>query len=95
VLAAAGQELAEAAALAFAKLRRIEAEAPAPKSGTPMVPDVAFTGSVLRCSSIVREQMIESLRRALPAVRVLPHAVDPIMGALWALRHEPQGRIAG
>jgi glucosamine kinase len=81
VLAAAGQELAEAAALAFRKMRALE-------SDLSIVPGIAFTGSVLRFSGIVREQMIDSLRRALPTVHVLPQAVDPIMGALWrAGRH--------
>ncbi len=79
VLAAAGQELAEAAALAFVKMRDLESE-------TSMVPSIAFTGSVLRSSSIVREQMIESLRRALPTVYILPDAVDPIMGAVLIAR---------
>jgi N-acetylglucosamine kinase-like BadF-type ATPase len=79
VLAAAGQELAEAGALAFAKVWALERDySPAP--------GVAFAGSVLRGSSIVREQMIESLRRALPTVHILPEAVDPILGALWVLR---------
>ena len=67
VLAAAGQELAEAGALAFAKFHARDLE-----GDLSMVPSVAFTGSVLRSSSIVREQMIESLRRALPTVHVLP-----------------------
>jgi glucosamine kinase len=80
VLAAAGQELAEMGALAFAKMRDLE-------SGTGVAgTGVAFTGSVLGSSSIVREQMIESLRRMLPTVHVLPHAVDPIMGAVLAAR---------
>jgi N-acetylglucosamine kinase-like BadF-type ATPase len=75
VLAAAGRELAEAGALAFAKIRALEYDrSPAP--------GVAFTGSVLRCSSIVREEMIENLRRALPTLHILPEAVDPILGAV-------------
>jgi glucosamine kinase len=84
VLAVAGQELAEAGALAFAKLRLIETRAL--EGGLSPAPRVAFTGSVLRLSSIVREHMIESLHRALPTVHILPQAVDPILGALWVLR---------
>jgi glucosamine kinase len=79
VLLTAGQELAAAGVLAFAKMRDLE-------GGLPISPEVAFTGSVLRSSSIVREQMIESLRRALPTVHVLAEAVDPILGAVLAAR---------
>lgn len=79
VLLEGGRYLAEIAMLAYRKLRRIE---PDPS----VVPGVAFTGSILRHVALVRETMIESIRRQAPAAPIVPEAVDPIMGALWQAR---------
>jgi N-acetylglucosamine kinase-like BadF-type ATPase len=79
VLAEAGQQLAAAAVLAFRKMRSLETN-----RGT--LAGVAFTGSVLRSAAMVREHMIENIRRHLPAIQIVPEAVDPVLGALWRAR---------
>jgi N-acetylglucosamine kinase-like BadF-type ATPase len=79
VLLEGGRQLAEIAMLAYRKLRRIE---PDPS----VVPGIAFTGSILRHVAMVRETMLENIRRQAPAAPIVPEAVDPIAGALWRAR---------
>lgn len=79
VLERGGRLLGEDAAEAFRHIRRVEPEQP--------MPGVAFTGSILEKVAFVRESMIDTIRRALPAVQILPEAVDPVAGALWQARH--------
>ncbi len=81
VLRAAGQALANDAALALDKLVALDRDAPL---------RLAFTGSVLEHIGRVRTTMIEELERLKRGVQVLPHAVDPVEGALWRAR-----RLAG
>jgi N-acetylglucosamine kinase-like BadF-type ATPase len=81
VLRAAGKTLAADAALALDKLRAVDGDAPM---------RLAFTGSVLEHIALVRTTMLEELERLRPGVDVLPHAVDPVEGALWRAR-----RLAG
>ncbi|MGC2544522.1 MAG: BadF/BadG/BcrA/BcrD ATPase family protein [Silvibacterium sp.] len=78
VLERGGRLLGEDAAEAFRHVRRIEPEQP--------IPAIAFTGSILDKVAFVRESMIETIRRILPAVEILPEAVDPLEGALWRAR---------
>lgn len=73
-----GRFLAEFALLAYRKMRAIEPDAPAA---------FAFTGSVLANIRMVREQMTESIRQALPTASIAREAVDPLEGALWRARH--------
>ncbi|MFZ0663103.1 MAG: BadF/BadG/BcrA/BcrD ATPase family protein [Acidobacteriaceae bacterium] len=78
VLERGGLLLGEDAAEAFRQVRRLDPEEP--------MPGIAFTGSVLEKVALVRESMMETIRRSLPTVAILPEAVDPLMGALWRAR---------
>lgn len=78
VLERGGRMLGENAAEAFRRVRQLD-------PGQPM-PGIAFTGSILEKVALVRESMIETIRRSLPTVEILPEAVDPLMGALWRAR---------
>jgi len=60
------------------RLRALEPDAP--------LPGIAFVGSVIENVAYIRESMIETIRRSLPTVEILPEAVDPIQGALWRAR---------
>jgi len=79
ILLDGGSFLADFALLAYRKMRAIEPDAPAA---------FAFTGSVLANIRMVREQMTESIRQALPTASIAREAVDPLEGALWRARHE-------
>jgi N-acetylglucosamine kinase-like BadF-type ATPase len=78
VLVRGGRLLGEDAAEAFRRVRRLDPDGP--------MPGIAFTGSVLEKVALVRESMMETIRRSLPTVEILPEAVDPLMGALWRAR---------
>jgi glucosamine kinase len=78
VLERGGRLLGEDAAEAFRHVRNLDPVAP--------LPGIAFTGSILEKVGIVRQSMIDTIRRALPTVEILPEAVDPIQGALWRAR---------
>ncbi|MGB7191235.1 MAG: BadF/BadG/BcrA/BcrD ATPase family protein [Acidobacteriaceae bacterium] len=78
VLERGGRLLGEDAAEAFRRVRRSEPEQP--------MPGIAFTGSILEKVTFVRESMMDTIRRSLPTVEILPEAVDPLMGALWRAR---------
>jgi hypothetical protein len=39
--------------------------------------------------------MMETIRRSLPTVRILPEAVDPLEGALWRARHVGSAQPVG
>ena len=75
LLARAGKELAELAAIV---LRRIA-------SIPPHVP-VAMTGSVFRQSEDVRRVFYNQLEASFPGIRLLDDFVDPVMGALALAR---------
>ena len=78
VLERGGRLLGEDAAEAFRHVRLAEPDQP--------MPSIAFTGSILEKVAFVRESMMDTVRRALPTVKILPEAVDPLMGALWRAR---------
>jgi N-acetylglucosamine kinase-like BadF-type ATPase len=78
VLERGGRLLGEDAAEAFRHVRRAEPDQP--------MPAIAFTGSILEKVAFVRDSLLDTIRRALPTVRILPEAVDPLMGALWRAR---------
>jgi len=73
-----GRLLGECATHAVRRLRALEPDAP--------LPGIAFVGSVIENVAYIRESMIETIRRSLPTVEILPEAVDPIQGALWRAR---------
>jgi len=77
VLRDAGKALAEDAALALDKMLALDPEAPS---------RLAFVGSVLERIEQVRTVMTDELLWVRPGVQVLPHAVDPVDGALWRAR---------
>jgi len=79
VLHLGGEMLGDGAAHALRRLRALEPDAP--------VPPIAYVGGIIKGVSFVRESMIETIHRSLPMVKVLPEAVDPVMGALWRARN--------
>jgi glucosamine kinase len=79
VLERGGRMLGEDAAEAFRRVRQFE-------PGQPM-PGIAFIGGILDKVAFVRESMIETIRRTLPTVQILPEVVDAVTGALWRARH--------
>lgn len=74
-----GGHLAEFALLAYRKVRYEEPDGP--------IPGFSFTGSVLANIAMVRDAMMEEIRRALPLAQVAREAVDPLEGALWRARN--------
>jgi N-acetylglucosamine kinase-like BadF-type ATPase len=78
VLERGGRMLGEDAVEAFRQVRQFEPEQP--------MPGIAFIGGILDKVGFVRESMMETIRRSLPTVRILPEAVDAVMGALWRAR---------
>lgn len=84
LLARAGRELAELAAIV---LRRV---APTP----PHVP-VAMTGSVFRQSEDVCRVFYNQLEASFPGIKLLDGFVDPVLGALALARAAGQGNTRG
>jgi N-acetylglucosamine kinase-like BadF-type ATPase len=80
VLQREAEELAYLARLVIDRLRRMDKR-------PEWLPDLAFTGSILEHVAPVREGIVEVLHRDLPALKVVPGMVDPILGALWRARH--------
>jgi len=80
VLHREAEELAHLARLVIDRIRRTDTR-------PDWIPDLAFTGSILEHVAPVREGIVEVLRRDLPALKVVPGMVDPILGALWRARH--------
>lgn len=78
VLELGGRLLGEDAAEAFRHVRILDSDAP--------MPGIAFTGSILEKVAFVRTSMIDTIRRTLPDVQIVPEPVDPIQGALWRAR---------
>jgi N-acetylglucosamine kinase-like BadF-type ATPase len=80
VLRREAEELAHLARVVIERLRR--------EDGKPdWVPELAFTGSILEHVTLIREGIVEVLRRDLPELKVVPGVVDPTLGALWRARH--------
>jgi len=78
VLQLGGRLIGEDTVEAFRNVRKLDPDA------SP--PSIAFTGSILDNVAFARESMIETIRRSLPQVHIVPEAVDPIQGALWRAR---------
>ncbi|HEX3470254.1 MAG TPA: BadF/BadG/BcrA/BcrD ATPase family protein [Silvibacterium sp.] len=78
VLELGGRLIGEDTVEAFRHVRSLDPDA--------LLPGIAFTGSILEKVSFVRQSMIDTIRRSLPSVHILPEAVDPIQGALWRAR---------
>lgn len=74
-----GRELGDCAVHAYRKLRSLEPHAP--------LPGIAYTGGILAGVAWVRQSMMDTIHRALPAVAVQQDPVDPILGALWRARN--------
>jgi len=83
VLELGGRLIGEDTAEAFRHVRKLEPDAP--------LPGIAFTGSILEQVALVRDSMIQTIRRSLPQVQILAEAVDPIEGALWRARQAVKG----
>jgi len=81
VLQREAEELAHLAHLVIERLRR-----DASASHAEWVPDLAFTGSILEHVAPIRDGIVQALHRRYPSLKVLPGAVDPILGALWRAR---------
>jgi N-acetylglucosamine kinase-like BadF-type ATPase len=79
VLQRGGRTLGEDASEAFRQVRQLEPDQP--------MPGIAFIGGILDKVAFVRESMIDTIRRTLPTVQILPEAVDAVSGALWRARH--------
>lgn len=80
VLRREAEELAHLARLVIDRLRREDAQ-------PEWTPELAFTGSILEHVVLIREGIVEAVRRDLPALKVVPGVVDPTLGALWRARH--------
>jgi len=80
VLRREAEELAHLAHLIIERLRREDNQ-------PDWVPDLAFTGSILEHVVLIREGIVEALRRDYTTLKVVPGVVDPTLGALWRARH--------
>jgi glucosamine kinase len=83
VLHREAEELAHLGYLAIERLRRADTR-------KDWVPDIAFTGSILKNVPPVRDGIVSALERRFPQLKALPGVVDPVVGALWRARTETQ-----
>jgi glucosamine kinase len=81
ILHQAGEDLGTYAALAMRRVLALQ-----PNTDPQPLPEIAFSGSILRHVPQVREAMCTSIRQEFPSVRIRPDAVDPVEGALWRAR---------
>jgi len=81
VLARAGRELAQVAAVVVRRLFAEDSHASVP---------VAMTGGVFRHAAPVREAFYNELRKLEPRTRVMPQVVEPVEGALRIARKAEQ-----
>lgn len=81
ILRQAGEDLGSYAALAMRRVLALQRKAP-----SYPLPEVAFSGSILRHIPQVREAMCMAIREEFPTVRIRPDPVDPVEGALWRAR---------
>lgn len=77
ILQRAGIELAEQVALVALKMK---------ESGEREKIIVAYTGGVVEQIALVRNSMIESLKKSTPEAEVMSSGADPLAGALWRAR---------
>jgi len=85
VLARAGRELAELAAIVIRRLFVADNGLSVP---------VAMIGGVFRHAALVREAFYNELRTLVPNACVLPEVVDPVEGALRMARKAAGARVA-
>ena len=85
VLEQGGSDLAYLASLVIERLRRMEGDRAASDDFEP--PSVAVAGSILKHVALVRQSLVDSLRRRYPDIVVLESPADPSAGALWNARH--------
>ncbi len=91
------QEAHALAHLADVMLHRVYASTPPhPQTAPPPgivaslePPRLAFAGSILEHVTLVREEIVRTLRRGWPTLAITPGAVDPLLGALWRARLAP------
>jgi glucosamine kinase len=83
VLRDAGRALAQYAVLTAQRVQAMEREQDDAQS---TLPEIAFTGSILRHIVLVREAMRDAILEAVPGAQIQAEAVDSIEGALWRAR---------
>lgn len=83
VLRTASEDLAKYAMLTAQRVIDVE-RARGLEAG--LYPEIAFTGSILRYITPVREAMRSAVLHAQPEAKIQPEAVDPVEGALWRAR---------
>lgn len=79
VLREGGRLLGDDAVRAFRRVRALDP--------SPVLPGIAFVGSIFEKIAIVRESMEETVRRELPTVAIVSQIADAVQGALWRARH--------
>ena len=87
VLRHTGAALGRTALLAIGKVQRMEGE---DYAGPP---PVAFAGSVLRYVEPVRSAIIATLRAEHPSIEVRSDVIEPVQGALWRARTNPEAAL--
>ena len=88
VLQQAGKELGTYVSLALRRLQT--AERPPVK-----LPEIAYTGSILRQIATVQEAMRATIQQEFPDVRIQAKAIDPVEGALWRARAHFESKSDG
>jgi glucosamine kinase len=81
ILRQAGEDLGSYAALAMRRVLALQHNT----SPQPL-PEIAFSGSILRHVPQVLQAMCTAIRQEFPSVRIRQDAVDPVEGALWRAR---------
>ncbi len=77
-------ESANLASIARIILQRVVAS-----TGPDTPPRLALAGSILEHVPLVRDHILDLLRRDFPTLQPLPGVVDPVLGALWRARQLP------
>jgi glucosamine kinase len=74
-----GEGLAYLVRLLIRRLRRLQGD-------EQFTPSLAFAGSIMERVDLVRNALVDAVKREFPRVEALPDVVDPIDGALWRAR---------
>jgi glucosamine kinase len=82
LLAEAGIQLANLAAIVVRRLAPQNSDTTPSKTKPSVIPSVAMTGSVFRQSLVVRQVFYDSLRTVFPGITVREELADPVEGAL-------------
>jgi glucosamine kinase len=84
VLRKQGEELAWLVRLV---IRRLQSAFAMGGSGEAYaLPPIAFTGSIMEKVQLVRDALIASVRKELPAIETMAGMIDPLAGAVWRAR---------